>query len=77
MPLISGRNRGEVAEICIEKATRKGSSMPNCQHCKYAEWDYDDFDFGGHVRQWFLTGCRKEVEDIGGCEEGEEATEDE
>ena len=26
--------------------------MPDCQHCKYAEWDYDDFDFGGHVRHW-------------------------
>lgn len=50
----------------------KGSGMPDCQHCKYAEWDYDDFDFGGHVRHWFLVGCKSEVEDIGGCEEGEE-----
>lgn len=50
----------------------KGSGTPDCQHCKYAEWDYDDFDFGGHVRHWFLVGCRKEVEDVGGCEEWEE-----
>ncbi len=42
--------------------------MPDCQHCKYAELDYDDFDFGGHVRQWFLTGCKKE-EDPDNCEE--------
>lgn len=50
----------------------KGSSMPDCQHCKHAEWDYDDFYFGGPVRHWFLTGCKKEVEDIGGCKEWEE-----
>lgn len=72
MPLISGRKRGEVAEICIEKATRKGSSMPDCQHCKYAEWDYDDFNFCGHIRHWFLTGCRKD-EDPETCEEYVEA----
>lgn len=51
--------------------------MLDCQHCKYAEWDYDDFDFGGHVRHWFLTGCRKDVEDVDGCEEREEEIEDE
>ena len=51
--------------------------MPDCQHCKYAEWDYDVFDFGGHIRYWFLTGCRKEVEDVDGCEEGEEEIEGE
>jgi hypothetical protein len=50
----------------------KGSGTPDCQHCKYAEWDYDDFDFGGHVRHWFLTGCRKD-EDPETCEEYVEA----
>lgn len=52
---------------------RRETDMPDCQHCKYAEWDYDDFDFGGHVRHWFLTGCKKEVVDVEKCMEGEEA----
>lgn len=51
--------------------------MTECRHCKHAELDYDDFCFGGHVRHWFLTGCKKDVEDVDGCEEGEEEIEDE
>ena len=54
----------------------KGSGTPDCQHCKYAEWDYDDFDFGGHVRHWFLVGCRKE-EEPENCEWFEEYVRDE
>ena len=46
--------------------------MTECGHCKHAEWDYDDFNFGGPVRQWFLAGCRKEVEDPDSCEGYEE-----
>ena len=46
--------------------------MPDCRYCKYADWDYDDFFFGGPVRQWFLVGCRKEVEDPDSCEGYEE-----
>lgn len=33
--------------------------------------------FGGHVRRWFLVGCRKEVEDVEKCLEGEKEIEDE
>ena len=47
----------------------KGSGKPDCQHCKHAKWDYDDFNFGGPVQHWFLTGCKKDVEDVDGCEE--------
>ena len=43
--------------------------MPDCQHCKHAEWDCEDFNFGGPVRHWFLVGCRKEVENPDHCEE--------
>lgn len=51
--------------------------MPDCQHCKYAEWDYDDFNFGGHIRHWFLVGCKKDVEDTEKCGEYEEYIGDE
>lgn len=45
--------------------------MYNCGNCKHSEWDYDDSNFGGPV-QWFLVGCKKEVEDPDSCEEYEE-----
>lgn len=50
--------------------------MAECRYCKHAVWDYDDFCFGGPVRQWFLVGCKKEAEDPDNCEEYEEALEE-
>lgn len=35
--------------------------MPDCTHCKHAQWDYDDA-YGGTV--WFVEGCDREEQ---GC----------
>lgn len=31
--------------------------MADCEHCKYASWDYDDA-YGARV--WFIEGCKRE-----------------
>ena len=46
--------------------------MPECEKCKYAIWDYEDYYPSGW--QWFITGCKiaNDEKDCTDYEENEE-----
>ena len=44
--------------------------MGDCAHCKYAEWDYEDF-YHPRTRLWFVCDCKID-EAQEGCEKFEE-----
>lgn len=41
-----------------------------CENCKYADHDY--YEYYGGARQWFICGCKKDLEPY--YDENEEAT---
>lgn len=42
--------------------------MIKCEDCKYATWDYEEY-YGGK-RQYFVDGCKKDLDNKNGtCEE--------
>lgn len=49
--------------------------MTKCEQCKFAEWDYETY-YGTTRKEWFICGCKKDVdywEEHEDCEEFEEA----
>ena len=44
--------------------------MIDCTKCKYAEWTYETY-YGTKRKQWFVDGCRKDLDEED-CEEFEE-----
>lgn len=45
----------------------------NCENCKYATWDYEEYYGGG--RQYFVDGCQKHGEAEEACDDYEERKE--
>lgn len=41
--------------------------MTECENCKYALWDYEEY-YGTTHREWFVSGCRKGIELREDCE---------
>lgn len=40
----------------------------NCEECKYAEWDYEEY-YGTTKKQWFVCGCKLDNDpDVEDCE---------
>lgn len=51
---------------------RTVTGMADCQHCKYAIMDYEEY-YGTTLKEWFVTGCEKcRVVDQTDCPEFEE-----
>lgn len=48
--------------------------MADCKHCRFAEWDYEEY-FNTTDKQWFVSGCIKD-EDEENCEGFEECVTD-
>lgn len=40
-----------------------------CEECPYAIWDY--YEYYGHVKEWFVDGCKKGL-DENECDDDEE-----
>ena len=49
--------------------------MTNCGLCKYAILDYESY-YGTIHREWFVTGCKKDLEESEDCEGYEEWEDD-
>lgn len=47
----------------------------NCEECKYAEWDYEEY-YGTTKKQWFVCGCKADC-DPEDCDEFERREENE
>ncbi len=53
--------------------------MSNCKHCRFAEWDYEEY-YNSPDKAWFVCGCIKDLdceEDGAGCEGYEEKQDEE
>lgn len=53
--------------------------MINCEHCRFAEWDYEQY-YGSNEKAWFVCGCIKDLdceEDGADCEGYEEKQDEE
>ena len=49
-----------------------GGIMSDCSQCKHAIWDSEEY-YGTQENEWFVSGCRKGLEETEGkCEEFEE-----
>jgi hypothetical protein len=45
--------------------------MTNCGNCRFAVIDYEEY-YGTTMRQYFVSGCKKGLEESEDCEEFEE-----
>ncbi len=53
--------------------------MINCEHCRFAKWDYEEY-YNSPDKAWFVCGCIKDLdceEDGAGCEGYEEKQDEE
>ena len=41
--------------------------MSECENCRYALWDYEEY-YGTTHKDWFVSGCRKGIELREDCE---------